>query len=119
MNAKLTKKQKYKKMIDTARELAPTCSDWMSFHNQLFGVGGLFGKLFTEIPERVEFMESPEHEEIKQLKQELQNQKEVRFNLRIPKQVDDQLQAEMKALGIKSKNELCIMKLAAPAEAVV
>ena len=117
--AKLNKKQKYQKMVETARELAPKCSDWMSFHNQLCGVGGLFGELFTELSERVEFMKSAENEEIKQLKHDLQNQKEVRFNLRIPKAVDDQLQAEMKALGIKSKNELCIMKLAAPAEAVV
>lgn len=119
MTAKLAKKQKYKQMIDTARELAPKCGDWMAFHNQLFGVGGLFGKLFTELPERVEFMKSPEHEEIKQLKQGLQNQQEVRFNLRIPKTIDDQLKAEMESLGIKSKNELCIMKLAAPAEAVI
>ena len=117
--AKLTKKQKYKQMIDKARELAPQCSDWMSFHNQLFGVGGLFSKLFPDLEDRVEFMSSPEHEEIKQLKQGLQNQQEVKFNLRIPKAVDDQLKAEMEALGIKSKNELCIRKLAAPVEAVL
>lgn len=58
--------------LQIARELAKHAKSSVDLHNAFFGIGGKFGELFPTFAEREEFAKTPEYQEIRRLRAELQ-----------------------------------------------
>lgn len=110
-----------------AQEKAKQSTNWIDLHNALFGIGGKLGELFPTQSERAQFVKTPEHKQIMDLLQELQQQGSLPEQLatangtiivRAPKSVHAALLAEAEAEGV-SLNQLCVSKLSAQLRAVV
>ncbi|QDV49520.1 hypothetical protein [Gimesia fumaroli] len=114
---------KAKELLKFAQELAPSISDWYSFHNALFGIHGKLGKLFKTQEEREAFFNTIEYRKIdklaKDIEQRQNDSKEAKILVRLPESLKEQLTSEAELGGYKSVNDLCIKKLAQPVETLV
>lgn len=68
---------KAQQALRIARELAKQAKCATDLHNAFFGIGGKFGKLFPTLAEREEFAKTPEYEEIRRLRAELQRREKA------------------------------------------
>lgn len=68
---------KAQQALRIARELAKQAKCATDLHNAFFGIGGKFGELFPTLAEREEFAKTPEYEEIRRLRAELQRREKA------------------------------------------
>ncbi len=62
---------KYQEALRIAQEFAKTAETYREMHNDFFGIGAPYGKLFPTEAERQEFAKSPEYREIIRLRASL------------------------------------------------
>jgi hypothetical protein len=63
---------KAQQALQIARDLAKHAKSSVDLHNAFFGIGGKFGELFPTLAEREDFAKTPEYQEIRRLRAELQ-----------------------------------------------
>ncbi|TWT58916.1 HicB family protein [Thalassoglobus neptunius] len=110
------------KALDRARKVAAKSSNWIEFHNALFGIGGIMGELFPSQTERTRFSKTHEYQEICKMMESMQgpevDEYSGNFALRLPKSLHKALAEEAKIEGV-SLNQLCVAKLASQLRSVV
>lgn len=68
---------KAQQALEIAQELAKNAKSSVDWHNAFFGIGGKFGELFPTLAEREEFARTPEYQEIRRLRSEMQRREKV------------------------------------------
>ncbi|MSU76504.1 MAG: hypothetical protein EXS16_00255 [Gemmataceae bacterium] len=62
---------KYQEPLRIAQEFAKAAKSFREMHNDFFGAGAIYGKMFPTQAEREEFSKSPEYREILRLRASL------------------------------------------------
>ena len=106
-----------KELLSAAKKKAPECESWADLSNHIFGVDGLFVKMFPTLEERQAFTKLPECGEIRQLMVGLPrtagepaDSYSGKTVLRMPASLHAALAAEAEVEGV-SLNQLLVTKL--------
>ena len=117
-----------KVVLDEARQAAKQSSNWVEFHNAVFGLSGVASREFPEKAERTTFGTTDEFKQIMAMMEELDDDDDLPTQkmadasgtivVRGPKSLHAALIAEAEAEGV-SLNQLCVSKLATQLVAIV
>lgn len=121
--------RKTAQLLKFAEQRLQQSSDWVDFHNALFGIGGKATELFPTESERAALIRTPECRRLFAMMDRLPQPAVKDFgemlatangaiSVRLPRSVHAALLAEAKAEGI-SLNQLCLSKLVAQLRAVI
>jgi predicted HicB family RNase H-like nuclease len=109
-----------RELLTRAREVAETSGvTWVEANNAIYGLGGLFARLFPNAKDRVAFAKTKESRQVDRLIDSLPEppvgpqlrEYSGKFNVRVPKSLHAALASEAEAEGV-SLNQLVVAKLA-------
>jgi site-specific DNA-methyltransferase (adenine-specific) len=120
----MTFQSKANLVVEQAKRLAPTVTNWADFASEIFGPKeGLVAKTFPDDAERQLFLDSEQYKSLSQMRLKLIKkfgtangatpEKSGRVLIRLPKSVHKTLEVEAAKEGV-SLNQLAVSKLAIP-----
>jgi hypothetical protein len=110
---------KYQPILQAARQLYESDTDWVTFFREIFGVDGIIRRQFSRLEDLTAFERSAEFEQIQKWLVKLREQKNATdieseptrvITIRMPKSMHEYLRTEAHDLRT-SMNKLCISKL--------